>query len=49
MPRDSDDTKLRPDVNEIVYKIAKAALAETDRSQPPARAASRVAAAAPRS
>lgn len=35
MPQDSDDTKLRPDANEIAYKITRAALGETDKPQPP--------------
>lgn len=35
MPRDRDDSKLRPDVNEIAFRTAQAALGEAEKPSPP--------------
>lgn len=37
MPRDRDTDKLRPDANEIAYRIAQAALGEAEKPAPPGR------------
>ncbi len=35
MPQDSDESKLRQDTNEIAERVARAALGEAERPQPP--------------
>lgn len=35
MPRDRDESKLRPDANEIAFRTVQAALGESEKPQPP--------------